>query len=280
MAVLIYVTGVWCLWQYAARGAMRPGDPQTDAAGCPWLQPRDVAEINSAVRFGGRASMYDRRICEKVAARYCDKLWVERVVAVRRKFPHSIVVDLAIRKPFAYVRSGGRYYLVDHGGCRLPVRARTRPEGEYPSVEGIRTAAPRVGEHWTGRPLNDCLMLAAVLREVLAGRGPGMRLASVKVIDERGSVDGLPQLVARTESGLIIDWGSYSRTSTTFYPSAAEKREELERVLDEIGDPASVEAIMVRYKREGSVKPQQGWDARGGRGSAPGRGAGVAGAGR
>jgi hypothetical protein len=66
-ALAIYAAGVWCLWQYAAQGAVRPGDPSTVAADCPWLPPADVAELNAAVRLGPRASLYERWICSSVA---------------------------------------------------------------------------------------------------------------------------------------------------------------------------------------------------------------------
>jgi len=275
MVVLIYVGGSWCLWQYAARGGVRPSDPKTDAASCPWLAPRDVAEINSAVRFGKRASMYDRDICNNVAERYRGNPWVERVVGVRRKFPNSVEVTLAVRKPFAYVRSNGRFILVDRSGCRLPVRSSAQSDGDYPTIEGIRGSAPATGRRWAGRPLQDALDLAGMLQRTLEGRGAAMRLAAVEVTEEKGSVDDLPQLMARTDSGMVIDWGSVSDTSTALFPSAEEKCRELERVLDEeVSDPAAIHSVVMRYK--GMVTPtlRRGWTVSGPSGDAGGTGGG------
>jgi hypothetical protein len=267
MAVLIYVAGSWCLWQYAARGAVRPSNPQTDAAGCPWLQPRDVVEINSAVSFGRRASMYDRGICSKVAARYDGNPWIERVVAVRRRFPNTIVVDLAVRRPFASVRSAGRFHVVDANACRLPVRSAGAgaAEVQYPVIEGIRVQAPVTGGNWQGRPIKDALRLAILLQEVLKGRGAGMRLASVEVVEEKGSLDDLPQMVARTASGALIDWGSYSHNSSVLIPSVQEKRKELERVLaEDVADPATLKSVIVRYKGRSTPTFTDGLSAVGG----------------
>jgi hypothetical protein len=258
MGLLIYVGAVWCLWQYSARGAVRPGDPRTDAASCPWLAPRDVAEINSAVRFGRRASIYDRDICGKVARRYAANPWVDEVVSVRRRFPNSVEVDLAVRRPFAYVNRRGRYHLVDSSGCRLPVRSSAKADGDYPVIEGVRTPLPGAGEYWTGRPLSDALRLALLLNGVLEGRGPGMRLTRVRIDEERGSIDSLPQMVARTESGMVIDWGSYSESSTALFPSVVEKRRELEKALDAVEETGAIESIMVRYKAP-SVRHRRGW---------------------
>lgn len=266
LAAVVYVAGVWCLWQYAAREAVPPVDPQTDAESCPWLAPRDVAEINSAVRFGGSASLYDRDICRRVAASYVDNAWVEEVVSVRRQFPDRMVVDLAIRRPFAYVRRGGRYYLVDRRGCRLPVKPASRPERGHPTIRGIRTPAPGTGELWKGRPLIDSLRLTETLGSVLQGRGAGLRLSSVQVTEQKGSFDNLPQLVARTESGMVVDWGSYSDSKTYLYPSVEEKCREVEKVLDGVVDPAAIESIMVRYKGH-SVRIRANWSAAGGVGA-------------
>jgi hypothetical protein len=260
MALLIYVAGVWCLWQYAARGGVRPSAPQTDAEACEWLGPRDLAEINSAVRFGNRASMYDRGICERVAACYEGKPWIDRVVAVRRHFPNRIVVDLAIRRPFAYVRSGRRLILVDRGGYRLPVKSVTQRVKPCPVIDGVRENPPSGSGHWRSRGLADSLKLASLLKGLFAERSVNMRLADVEVTEQRGTVDSLPQLVARTESGLLIDWGSFNESKSYLYPSVEEKRIELERALDEVTDPAGIESIMVRY-RGCSVRPKPGWSA-------------------
>jgi len=275
MGALIYVGAVWCLWQYSARGAVKPGDPRTDAASCPWLEPRDVAEINSAVRFGKRASIYDRAICREVAERYATNPWVDRVVSVRRKFPNRVEVDLAVRKPFAYVSRSGHYYLVDGSGCRLPVRRMGTREGVYPVIEGVRTPVAAAGEYWTGRSLSDSLRLAHLLNDVLEGRGPGMRLSSVRVVEERGSIDSLPQMVARTEAGMVIDWGSFSQSSTALFPSVVEKRHEIEKALNGVGEAGAIESIMVRYKAP-SIRHRPGWS--GGTRGAGSESSGVAGA--
>ena len=260
MALLIYVGGVWCLWQYAARSGVRPEAPRTDAEACEWLGPRDLAEINKAVQLGRMASMYDRDICGKVAAGYRGKPWIDRVVSVRRHFPNRIVVDLAIRRPYAYVRRGRRLILVDFRGYRLPVSPAARRERDCPVVDGVRETPPSSGELWRSRALADSLKLANLLNRIFGERSSGMRLSEVEITEQRGTVDNLPQLVARTESGMLIDWGSFNESKSYLYPSVVEKRVELERALDEVTDPADIESIMVRY-RGCSVRPKPGWSA-------------------
>jgi hypothetical protein len=178
---------------------------------------------------------------------YVDNSWVEHVTSVRREFPDRLVVDLSIRRPVAYVRSGGRLYLVDREGFRLPVKLQRSGDPAYPVVQGVRAGIPSVGSRWEGRPVRDALLLVDLLGEVLAERGTAMALSGVTVVEERGSLDELPQLVARTASGMIIDWGGWDETGSYLVPSVAAKRLELEKRLDQISDPEAIEAIMVRY---------------------------------
>jgi hypothetical protein len=253
-ALAIYLAGAWCLWQYAARRATPPAAPEVDARQCPWLSPADVAGINSGVELAGRATLFDRGICRRVAAAYRGNPWVERVVSVRRRFPGRLEVELAIRKPAAYVNRAGRYYTVDRGGCRLPISPAGRPEARWPVIEGVVSAPPAAGETWNDECLADGLRLVEVLTEVLDGHGAGMRLVSVEALKPpRGAYDQRPQLTARTASGLMIDWGSFNESRTYALPSAAEKRAELERQIRLLPDPYAVSCISVRF-RLGFVK--------------------------
>ena len=262
MALAIYSGGTWCLWQYAARGAVAPDAPLANAESCPWLSPRDLADINSAVRFSERTSMYDRDICHDVAGRYRNNPWIREVLNVRRSFPDRIEVELAVRRPVAFVRQGRQLYLVDREGVRLPAESQSISSGGYPVIDGVGNRVPAVGSPWNSRSLADSLSLVECLDRVLDGRGAGMRLAGVRVTAGGANVDHMPQMVARTASGMIIDWGSFNQSKTYLYPSAAEKRSELTRVLDEMQEPAAIESIMVRYKGH-SLRLRSDWSNNG-----------------
>ena len=253
--VLLYVAGVWCLWQYSARRQVLPDSAQTDASACPWLSPRDVAEINSTVQFGPGASLYDRDVCRRVAESYAGNAWIDRVDAVRRRFPDRVEVELAVRRPFACVRRAGRYYLIDSKGCRLPVSAGRSARDGYPSIEGVTAAPPAAGEAWADDSLPDPLRLIKALNGVLEGRGAGMKLVRVEVAPPApGAYDDKPQLVAYTASGMEIDWGSYRQSRIHAIPDAEQKLAELERVLDAAPDPESVAYVCVRFL-DGYIRP-------------------------
>jgi len=250
----IYCAGTWCLWDYAARHAGRPGAPEVDSRGCPWLSSADLAVINAGVDLAGQSSLFDRQVCRQVAHAYRGSPWVEQVVAVRRHFPDRVDVELAIRRPAAYVHRGGLYYLVDRSGCRLPVSPVVRPEATYPVVEGAIAAPPAAGETWNDECLDDSLRLAELLNEVLAGRGPGARLALVRAAKPARGYDTRPQMLAQTASGLEIDWGSFNESRTYAFPSVSDKRAELERQLRLIPDLSAISCIRVRYRGGGVIR--------------------------
>jgi hypothetical protein len=257
LAVLaIYAAGSWCLWQYAAHRAVPPAAAETDARGCPWLAPADVAYINICIQFPADSSLLQRDICRRVAVAYQANPWVERVVAVRRRFPDKFEVDLVIRRPVAYVDRSGTYYLVDAAGYRLPVNPVNRPGAEYPVIEGILASPPAPGEAWNDPCLADSLRLVETLAGVLDGRGAGLRLAGLEANRPlRGAYDQRPQMIAWTASGMKIDWGSFNESRTYAFPSAAEKRAELERQLNALPDPSAVGCISVRF-RSPFVRPR------------------------
>jgi hypothetical protein len=251
-ALAIYCAAAWGLWQYAAGHAARP----IDARQCPWLTPADVAAINSGVDTASRSSLFERDICAQVARSYQGNPWVEQVVAVRRRFPDRVEVELAIRRPFASVHRGGLYYLVDHSGCRLPVVAAFRPDSRYPVIAGVGSVPPAAGEIWGDECLNDALRLAELLNEVLAGRGAAARLTLIDVKKPARAHDLRPQMIAQTAGGTEIDWGSFNETRTYTLPSVSDKRAELERQLRLIPDLAAVSCIRVRF-RDGVIVPRQ-----------------------
>jgi hypothetical protein len=250
-----YGGGIFGLWTYASQQALRPNIPQPNAIACQWLGLRDVAGISSKISLSPEATLYDNNICREIAASYSDSPWVDSVVQVRRSFPGSIVVDLAIRRPFALVGYKTKYYLVDHKGVRLPVSVFRKPSDQYIQIQGIDKSAPSVGCQWSGRAVSDALRLASTIKSVMKGRRSGLQLASVHVVEGSGSCDGLPQLVAQTVSGVIIDWGSFSESSTYLYPSAREKLCQLQQELKRIDSGSLVDTIVVKYKRPKSTTP-------------------------
>ncbi len=257
LAILaVYCACAWGLWLYGANRAGRPAVPRVDARQCPWLSPADLAAINYGVEMGSQASLFDRGICDQVAGCYGGNPWVERVVAVRRHFPDRVDVELAIRKPFASVCRGGYYHVVDRLGCRLPVTPSSRPDSRWPVIEGVTAAPPAAGEFWDDECLNDSLRLAELLDEVLSRRGQSARLTAIEASKPSGGFDLRPQMVAHTAAGMAIDWGSFNESRSKAFPSASEKREELERQLKLLPDLSAVSCIRVRY-REGVVVPRE-----------------------
>lgn len=141
--------------------------------------------------------------------------WFEPGVKVHRdlvKRDGSLVdrffIDGPFRQPFALVRHGGLDHLVDEHGIVLPPR--------YPAednvdvlirLEGVRSAAPSVGQAWPGGDVEDGLGLIAFLQE----RNPLWldQVAAVEVSNFDGSHKNRnrPRLVIKSINDLEIGWG-------------------------------------------------------------------------
>ncbi|HOX07790.1 MAG TPA: hypothetical protein PK280_15425 [Planctomycetota bacterium] len=255
-ALAVYCAAAIGLWHLAGSRAARPTVPQMDARRCPWLTPADAAAINSGVETAARGSLFDRDLCSRVERSYRESPWVDRVVAVRRRFPDCVEVELVVRQPYAVVHRDGLYHLVDIRGCRLPVAPSARPDARYPLIEGAKTAPPAPGEVWNDECVSDALRLAELLSDVLSRRGPGGRLTLIDVSKPARGHDLRPQMIARTASGAEIDWGSFNEQRTREFPSVSDKRAELERQLDLIPDLSAVSRIRVRF-RDGVIVRRQ-----------------------
>jgi hypothetical protein len=124
-------------------------------------------------------------------------------------------------------------------------------------IEGAIAAPPTAGDTWNDECVNDSLRLAELLDEALAGRGAGTRLALIRAAKPARGYDTRPQLVAQTAAGLEIDWGSFNESRTYAFPSASDKRAELERQLRLIPDLSLVSCIRVRYRGGGvTLRPE------------------------
>lgn len=261
-AAAIYFFAAFGIWQYGVANASHPSSARVDARSCPWLSASDVDAINADIHLSGQASMYDADLCRDVAQTYKKNPWVDQVVAVRRRFPDQVEVELVVRKPVAYVHRAGLYYMIDESACRLPVTPATRPDNRYPVLEGVASAPPAAGEAWNDEAVIDSLRLAEVLNEVLANRGSGGRLTGIDAKAGSG-YDKRPQMVAQLASGARIDWGSFRESKSHSLPSVNEKRAELEKQLAMITDLSTVSCIQVKY-RKGTVTPRPPITAEGG----------------
>ncbi len=120
-------------------------------------------------------SIMDDDLVERVAKAFAGHPWVAKVLSVAKRYPASVKVELAYRKPVCMVVVPGGLVPVDEGGILLP-----RGEGDfspleatrYPRLEGIdhMPAAP-VGSRWTDAKVIGGAEIAAAIGPAWGGLG-------------------------------------------------------------------------------------------------------------
>ena len=244
-----YVLGVWGLWEYArpletapvrAHPVLLDGEPPAGMTGA------EVDELLAAGRVEAGASLYDADLLARLAAGYEANPWVRRAISVRRRFPDRIEVKLALRRPFAYVRRGRVYVLVDAGGVRLPRLPEVVPDSSLPIIEGARGAMPGAGERWPDEAVCHALGVLARVDGRLDRLSEPHRLTVRSAHLESGE---RPAVVFRTNAGLDIIWGECDGRVRASLPTTEEKLDALENMLAGLGERAGARHyVNVRFR--------------------------------
>jgi hypothetical protein len=175
----------------------------TDAP--PWV-PRTF--LRQVIREGGlpnELSMLDARLVDDVAAAFQKHPWVERVVSVRKEFPHRVTVVLEYRKPAAFVIAQSERFAVDKHAVLLPPPDLPPAEDEFPLITDARSAPPKeAGSTWHDRTIEDAAKIADVL--VSVWKKLQLRAIEIPNLAENAKPDDAVYAL-RTTGGSRIIWG-------------------------------------------------------------------------
>jgi len=179
----------------------------------PWLTRRDLDEIRSVFAQLPSFSVFDPGIRDRLEQAIRSSPWVRAVRRVERDLPDVAELTLEIRKPIAWVARGGRHYLVDRHGVRLPgsyVRPVTGFEHPMPVIHGDRLASPpAAGEKWEDDALREGIAMAIELYRLYASPlGDQVRIEQIDVSGVGRRREGHSEIVLVTGSGVSIEWGS------------------------------------------------------------------------
>ncbi len=196
----------------------------------PWIRSeitRQAFELLTA--SGGRLSIMDDDVTERVAQAFSLHPWVQRVVGVSKHHPARIVVDLEYRRPVCMVMldmRDGTYglYPVDVQGIRLPIADFTSVEiSKYPYLDlvGIDTSpVGGVGEHWGDERV-------AGAAEIAGAFGADWQKLNLKLIEpktpQRSAYHNVYAYVLFTRGGTEILWGRPPGSELPSEPPAADK---------------------------------------------------------
>lgn len=250
LAAAAYAFGVWGLWGYARsmeRVPVRTDPVLLDAEPPALLAPDELAAVLSAGRAGAGASLYDADLAPRIAASYEASPWVRRVLSVRRRFPDRVEVELALRRPFAYVQSGRFHVLVDADGVRLPRLPEAVPDRKLPVLVGARGAMPGFAEPWSDASVRDALAILARVDGRLEAL-PGARRIAVR--EARLEAGERPAVVFRTDAGIEILWGECDGRLRASLPTTQEKLDALASLLAGLGgaDVAGACTLNLRFR--------------------------------
>ncbi len=183
-----------------------------------WLTHPNQAEFlaQRAVDTGLRPSdnVFDKTLCQRVAENLRQSPWIEDVRHVAARFDGVVEVEAAFRTPLAMVERGGRAFLVDSRGVRLPLEmpADQVNRQDWFVIHGVQGPVPRApGQPWEGDDLAAGLRLVDYLLQAhVAGNLPGrgaLRGVDVSNYRQRESRARGELVLLTTNPKVRVVWG-------------------------------------------------------------------------
>lgn len=133
-----------------------------------WAMPAIEGDLQRVAGLNGKRSIFEPGLGKRLALAYGRSPWVLKVCYVRRLFPNSLEVGLALRKPAAAVHAGDASYLVDEDGVLLSRRFYRWPgdAGLLPVIVPTHRVAPcSPGIRWREESILAGVGLLRMLRE-------------------------------------------------------------------------------------------------------------------
>ena len=211
-----------------------------------WIPPQDVRQISAAgTATAANHSVFEPGLARKLADAYSREGWVERVRAVRLRYPAQVEVELDFRSPCARLDNGA---VLDRQGVALNLSATNPYSAALPVLAGATKCVPIPGRACNERAVTDGLDLLAVVYDVLRQSPGALRITRVEQSDGRGTVF--------TQNGPKILWGAFTDDPPLGEPRTGEKAQLLRRRLCESGNPSILEFVKV-YVAQAPVKPRE-----------------------
>jgi len=215
--------------------------------------PADVEAHLRALPSGfAGASVFDLDVIRATRMVYRLDPWVRKVIAVRTEFPHTLVVELALRRPAYAVERRNGFVLVDREGYVLPAKYEEWSTADYPLrfVWGVRTIPPRPGRRWSDPALLGGIetLEAIAARPSITSR---LTITGADVSNYGGARDRTESDIdIITAGGCRILWGRPPSTATFGEVPVEVKLQHLEKLLAQTPRPRGMK-INVRFADAG-----------------------------
>lgn len=251
----LVVAGGWMLLSMARDKAVRLDDFQLNlscldlVAKPSWVHGNIENQVKALPVSAQNISLLDASATTKVASALAANPWVKGVKSVIRDFPNRVRAEVELRDPAAYVLRGGKLYIVDREGTRLPGEYSTMEEAglDLRMVVFVRTAPPAAGMVWDDPAVVEGARVASVLDE----HPDIVQAARITSIDT-SNIGGRrtpreSEITLLTVDRTQIFWGRGVYCSSATELPAARKIENLRAVLQQEGSLAEKEYVDLRF---------------------------------
>ncbi len=154
-------------------------------------------------------SIFERGLTKKIAEAYSGKPWVAKVHYVKKELPNKIKIKFNLRKPFAVVKNGKSFYMLDGECVRLPKMYYHWPDGNPESIY-IRSEelskVPDYWEKWDNAGIQAGIKLVRFLRKNKVHKLLNITTIVVSNVDTKHD-SAKCDIVLTTRNGTQIKWG-------------------------------------------------------------------------
>jgi hypothetical protein len=226
----------------------------TDAP--PWVPRTFLRQVVRKGELPEELSMLDAQLVDDVAAAFQKHPWVERVVSVRKEFPHRVTVVLEYRKPAACVVTSAERFAIDKNAVLLPPPDLPPAEDEFPMITNVHSSPPtEAGSTWHDRTIED----AAKIADALGPSWKKLQLRSIEIpaAPENAKPEDLIYAL-RTTGGSRIIWGRAPGGDHPGELTAEQKIGRMEEYLARKGNFTDAQGpleIDIRHWKEITARP-------------------------
>ena len=138
-----------------------------------WLQLADnrhiLDDLATRVDLGPNDRQLDGDLAARIGAALSapDLGWIQTVERVKVRPDGIVSVHCTFRRPAAWICTNKFCYLIDQQGIRLPGRYEPSDckDSALMTISGVQTAAPPIGQIWTGADLGAGVKLVSMLQD-------------------------------------------------------------------------------------------------------------------
>lgn len=262
-ALMVLVVFLAARWVHDAVTSARDAPCAIEWAALPgWLQePQSrwvLGEIEAALGPPEAHRRFDPALVHRLGERLAASPWVAAVERIQKTAAGIIQIDAKFREPEALVEVGGRLYLTDGEGTRLPPEYQADVLDHYPDarerlfvIAGVSRPLPPVGANWEAEDLRAGLSLARFLKLAVARREVPFR-SSLRAIDvsnfdgSKNRLDGKLR-IKTIHAGAYIDWGLPPGEEFGVEASAERKLGNLRTAYVNLGGQLPPKVIVARW---------------------------------